>query len=74
MNQRANLRNAAKKLYKEQIKNVPKKQRVPFADFFKQYKKVIRNKSHIPDKTEQEIVEDFDFDDLVNTITDDDVE
>lgn len=74
MNSRTNLRNSAKKLYKEQVKDVPKKQRVSFADFFKQYKKVLRNKVHVPDKSEQEAVEDFNFDDLVNTITDDDVE
>lgn len=66
------LRREAKKLYKEQTKGVPKKQRIPFAQFFKQYKRLRSG------KIEQDVVpdEDFNFEDLVNVneISDDDVE
>jgi len=59
---RALARAEAKKLYKEQVKGVPKHKRVPFATFFKNYQKL---KSR-PVKTElPDIPEDFDFDDMI---------
>jgi hypothetical protein len=62
------LRSQAKKIYKEQAKSVPKKQRLPFSKFYKQFVKMQRN------PVEQEEVataptpatEDFDFQDMVN--------
>ena len=57
------LRRQAKKLYKEQIKSVPKAQRVPFAKFFEHFKK----KGNLPDTINPEVeTEDFNFEDMVN--------
>jgi len=63
MNKRDKLRAAAKKLYKEQSKKVPRKQRMPFAQFFKNYTDAM-NRPNPTDENETE--EDFNFDDLVN--------
>ena len=70
------LRRAAKKIYKEQTKKIPKKQRMPFAQFFKQYKDM-QNQKQAPDvDTPDSENEDFNFEDLVNIneIDDDSVE
>lgn len=66
------LRQKAKKAYKEAGKNVPKNQRMPFSQFFKQY---IKSHKHADEDT-PETQEDFDLEDLisVNDITDDDEE
>lgn len=71
MNSRTMLRQKAKKIYKEQTKNVAKKQRIPFAEFFKQYKKNTANTDINIDTNSEQVPEDFDFDSLVNEITDD---
>jgi len=46
MKNRSALRAEAKRLYKEQIKGIPKRQRLPFAEFFKQYKALKLNKTN----------------------------
>lgn len=59
---RSGIRDAAKKLYKERTKNVPKKKRIAFADFFKQYKKHVEaERRKKADKKE----DDFDFGDMI---------
>ena len=62
------LRKAAKKIYKEQVKGVPKKQRITFAQFFKQYK---AQKSGKVDEINviNDDEEDFDFDGMINLDT-----
>jgi len=70
------LRRTAKKIYKEQTKNIPKKQRIPFAQFFKKYKDAQKgNKAPDVDTPDSEN-EDFNFEDLVNIneIDDDSIE
>lgn len=61
------LRKEAKKLYKEQTKNVPKKQRVPFPQFFKNYRDLKMGKVNeelpVDVGTTQE---DFNIEDMVN--------
>jgi hypothetical protein len=74
---RASLRAEAKKLYKEQTKGIPKKQRLPFAQFFKQYRAIKLGK--VDDVTQADIdaeETDFDFDNIINVneISDDDLE
>lgn len=65
------LRNEAKKLYKEQTKGIPKKQRLPFAEFFKQYKILkVREGAEVNAENQEE---DFDFGELVNEISDEDL-
>lgn len=69
------LRREAKKIYKEQTKNIPKRNRMPFAQFFKQFKKM-RNQPVTPDVETPDLEnEDFNFEDLVNVneIDDDNV-
>lgn len=73
---RETLRNEAKKVYKEKTKSIPKRNRIPFSQFFKQFKKT-RN----PEQTSEVEVpetnqEDFDFEDIVNVnqIDDDSLE
>jgi hypothetical protein len=78
MKKRTALRAEAKKLYKEQIKGIPKRQRLPFAKFFKQYKALKLNETN-KDKTEESAITedtDFDFDNIINVneISDDDLE
>lgn len=63
MNKRDILRKEAKKIYKQQIKDVPKHQRMPFAQFFKNYMKSLKQKPAIESEGNEE---DFDFDDLIN--------
>ena len=58
------LRRKAKKVYKENTKNVPRGRRIPFAQFFKQYKAEQQAlSSPIVEEPDQE---DFDFDSLVS--------
>jgi hypothetical protein len=57
------LRAEAKKLYKEQAKSVPKKQRMTFAQFFENYKKT---KTHKPIEVSPAPLEDFDLEQVVN--------
>lgn len=78
MKSRSIFRLEAKKAYKQQIKsgNVSKKNRLPFAKFFKQY---MENKMNSSAASELDVVEggeDFDFDSMINTneISDEDVE
>lgn len=78
---RAAFRKEAKKLYKEKNKGVPKKQRLPFSDFFKQYKDMKSGKideSQLSGSEDSELnsEEDFDFENIINVneINDDDVE
>lgn len=59
------LRAEAKKLYKEQVKNVPKKSRMPFAQFYKELKKIKLNKQQ-QETTAVPVVEDFDLENVVN--------
>lgn len=81
MKSRDMLRIEAKKIYKEQVKarGVPKKQRIPFSQFFKQYVEIYK-KQHAAQKEQAAPVvsgdEDFNFEDMVsmNEISDEDVE
>jgi len=60
------LRREAKKLYKEQTKNIPRRNRVPFSQFFKQFRK-LRNQDQTPEVEMPDLEnEDFNFEDLVN--------
>jgi len=59
------LRAEAKKIYKEQAKSVPKKSRMPFAQFYKDYKKMKLNKQQ-QDTTAVPVVEDFNLEDVIN--------
>ena len=63
---REQMRNEAKKIYKEQIKanKVPKGKRLPFSEFYKKYKEHLLTKAK-EDKVE-EVKEDFNFDDMVS--------
>ncbi len=58
------LRNKAKKMYKENIKNVAKNQRISFNEFFKRYRESLKNKSS--DIVETEGQEDFDLEQVAN--------
>lgn len=60
------LRRKAKKAYKENTKNIPKRKRIPFSQFFKQYKN-IKNDNQSPNVEMPEPgSEDFDFENLIN--------
>lgn len=71
-------RQEAKKLYKEQVKKIPKKNRIPFADFYKKYKELKNNEHEHHHETDTPVsdTEDFDFENLVNVneISDDELE
>lgn len=69
--ERSVLRNKAKKIYKDRIKTIPRKNRMPFPQFFKEFQKANQTANPIVETDE----EDFNFDDLINTneIDDDDV-
>ena len=58
------LRKKAKKAYKEQFGKLPKKDRVTFAYFFKQFKAI---KNNDLGDNEVTVEEDFDFDSMINT-------
>ena len=58
------LRKEAKKAYKDQTKNVPKRQRISFSQFFKQYKEFKFGK--IDDVNIDNEEEDFDFESIIN--------
>lgn len=64
MNSRSMMRAEAKKIYKKQVKSVPKRQRMPFSDFWKQYKKMSATKDELDTGTTKE--EDFNFEDMIN--------
>jgi len=64
MKSRNLLRKEAKRIYKEQTKGVPKYKRIPFSEFFKQFKKSKSN-SAINEQI-KEVEEDFDFENFVN--------
>ena len=72
------LRSQAKKIYKEQSKNVPKRQRLPFSKFYKQFVKMQRNpvepETAVPAPTPA--TDDFNFEDMVNVnaVSDDTLE
>jgi len=68
------LRSQAKKIYKEQAKSVPKRNRIPFSKFYKQF--VNMRTSRPVDDEAVAPGEDFDFGNIinVNAISDDDVE
>jgi len=73
------LREEAKKVYKENAKKYPKRQRLPFAKFYKQYKaaaKAKQNQQDMVPEQPQRPAQDFDFNDMVslNNISDADVE
>jgi hypothetical protein len=77
MNKRSAIRAEAKRLYKEQVKGVPKRQRLSFAEFFKKYRDMKTGKINdveMPENAEEN--EDFDFDNIINVnkISDDDLE
>ena len=79
MGSRDGLRSVAKKIYKEQIKKqgIPKKQRMPFSAFYKQFVKQHKAmKNQTTEEAKPNTDEDFDFSDMVNVneITDDDVD
>ena len=63
---RASLRRKAKLVYKEKTKDVPKKQRITFAEFFKKFKTM---KSDDIDNIDVhgDTEEDFNFEDMINT-------
>lgn len=61
---RESLRREAKKIYKEQVKGVPKKQRISFSQFFKRFKDSKSDK--VDDIDVHKEVEDFDFEDMIN--------
>ena len=63
---RDSLRKEAKKVYKEKVKGVPKKQRIPFSQFFKQFKALKSGKIDDID-VHGNAEEDFDFEDMINT-------
>ena len=73
------LRSQAKKIYKEQAKSVPKRQRLPFAKFYKQFVKMQRNpveQDEVAAAAPTSTTEDFDFQDMVNVnaVSDDKLE
>ncbi len=60
------LRREAKKVYKENTKNIPKRNRIPFAQFFKQFMKM-RNTDQTPEiEVPDTNPEDFDFENFIN--------
>ena len=58
------LRQQAKKAYKEQTKSAPKRNRIPFSEFFKKYRKNKKDGQSID--IQKPDTEDFDFEDLIN--------
>lgn len=76
MSNRSMIRAEAKKLYKEQTKGVPKRQRIPFSEFYKNYIKLKSGKASTELPTDLLEDDDFNFDDMVNVnmISDDDLE
>ncbi len=57
------LRAEAKRIYKEQVKGVPKRSRMPFAQFYKDFKKMKLNKQ---DTSAVPVAEDFNLEEMVN--------
>jgi hypothetical protein len=58
------LRNEAKRIYKQQTKNIAKKNRIPFSEFFKKYKQIKLNKNTTPPVAPPE--DDFDLEEFIN--------
>ncbi|MFA5024231.1 MAG: hypothetical protein WC523_04705 [Patescibacteria group bacterium] len=65
------VREEAKRVYKEQAKKVPKKQRMPFSQFFKRYAEAKR--AQLSKDKEPDTVQDFDFGDLTNNVSEPEV-
>jgi hypothetical protein len=61
------LRAEAKKLYKENTKKIPKRNRIPFAQFFKKF---VEMKRSVQKPAEVEAQDDFNFDDMVKLNSD----
>lgn len=79
MKNRSKLRAEAKKIYKEQVKarGIPKRQRIPFSQFFKQYLELQKKQKQVQEpEAPVETNEDFDFENMVNMneISDEDIE
>jgi len=77
MNSRDSIRIKAKKAYKDQIKGVPKRTRIPFSDFYKRYKEVLAaHATQSEPQSDKSAPEDFDFESLVNLneVSDDNLE
>jgi hypothetical protein len=60
MGSRGILRSQAQKIYKENVKKIPKRNRIPFSEFFKKYKETL-NKQQIVQENK-----DFDFGEMAN--------
>jgi hypothetical protein len=70
------LRREAKKIYKENTKSIQKRNRIPFSEFFKKYRKM-KNTEKTPEVEVPDVdPEDFDFENFVNVnqIDDDSLE
>jgi len=71
------LRAEAKRIYKEKTKGVPKRKRIPFDQFFKQFRelrtKAVAKSNEVVEPTITE-PEDFNFDDFVSVNIIDDAE
>lgn len=71
------LKTQARKIYKRKVKDIPKKDRLPFGSFFKQFLEIVSSQKTSNLKNEEiEVVEDFNFEDLVNVneVSDDNLE
>lgn len=66
MNKKDLLREEAKRIYKKESKKVPKKQRMPFSEFWKKFKAMKKNA--IPVKEEEE---DFNLDEFISDVGED---
>ena len=66
MGSREALRREAQRIYKENVKKIPKRNRIPFAEFFKQFKKMKTQQHAAPVAAPTPETEDFDFNEMVN--------
>ena len=62
------MRDEIKRIYKERCKGVPRRQRMPFSEFYKQYKAAIASQTveEPHDHEHDHEDKDFNFDDMVN--------
>lgn len=61
------MRAEAKKVYKEQTKGIPKKNRLPFSEFYKKFKQLKAGKVNEAEHDhDHEVVEDFDVSQVAN--------
>jgi hypothetical protein len=67
------LKNQAKKIYEENARKVPKRNRITFSQFFKQYtaaqkkeQNPVVTESQQPQEALPDALEDFNFDEMVN--------